>query len=300
MLLSLIFNFSCEEILFEEDISEKIVILLAPSDGVEIASNTVFFDWDPINEATSYQVQVAVPNFEDTQQLLLNVTDTITFYELQLNNGEYQWRVQARNTSYETQYTTANFSVVPVANFSDITVVLNTPEDNLITNVVDQNLEWQSVDGATLYRVQILEGGIVSDEQTTEDSNLDITFPEGNQTWQVRAENGTENTLYSSRDILVDTTSPNTPILTLPLDESILTSGEVSFTWTRDAIDGSTVFDTIFIYRDAALTDLVLSEEVISAFETTLTNDTYYWFVKAHDAAGNEGEDSNVFSFTIN
>lgn len=300
VLFSLLFHFSCEEILFEEDISDQSVILTAPSDGVEIASNAVFFDWEPIDEATSYQIQVAVPNFDDTQQLLLNVTDTISFYELELNVGDYQWRVRAKNDSYETLYTAASFKVVPVVNFSDFTVILDLPENNLITNEPVQNLQWQNVDGATLYRVQILDNGTVLQEQTTQDTNFDITFPEGSLNWQVRAENGTENTLYTERNILVDITNPNIPTLILPEDEAILTSGDVSFEWTREVIEGSTEFDTIYVYRDVALIDLVLSEQVTSPFETTLTADSYYWFVKAQDEAGNEGDDSSVFSFTIN
>ncbi len=293
---------ACEEggLLIETDISDKTLVLLAPGDGVEVASNVVFFDWAAVEDATTYEIQVATPDFDNPQQLVVNVTDTITSYEQQLNTGNYEWRVRAKNSNYETAYTTASFKVVQAANFSDNIVVLSAPANNLVTNVAGQNLQWQSIDGATLYRIQILENGTITDEQTTAATNLDVTFPEGSHTWQVRAENGTENTLYSSREILVDITNPNTPTLTKPVDEVVLTSGGVSFEWTRAAIQGSVEFDSIYVYRDVNLTDLAVKDRATSPFDATLVNDTYYWFTKAFDEAGNESPDSSVFSFTVN
>lgn len=300
MLLSLLLHFSCEEILLEVDISDASVVLLAPANNVELPLNSILFDWEKVDDATAYEIQIATPNFDNAQQLSANTTDSITSYEISLNAGEYQWRVRAKNSSYETAYTKANFKVVPIVNFSDFTVLLNAPTENLITNEADQNLQWGVIDGATLYRIQVVNNGAVVEEMTTENNTADLTFTEGNLSWQIRAENGTENTLYSSRNILVDTTIPNTPTLNLPANEAVLTLEDVSFEWTRAAIEGSAEFDTISIYRDAALTDLVLSEQVTSPFESTLTAGTYYWFVKAQDEAGNQGDDSSVFSFTIN
>ena len=129
---------ACEDggLLIEPDISDKSVILLAPLNNAEVSSNEVFFDWEPVADAKTYEIQVASPNFDTTAQLLLNTEDSVTVAQLQLNVGEYQWRVRAKNSGYHTPYTTASFKVVPVENFSDNTVILNTPEDNIITNIV--------------------------------------------------------------------------------------------------------------------------------------------------------------------
>jgi hypothetical protein len=51
ILLSLLINFSCEEILFEEDISGQSVILVAPSNNVDLAQNSIFFDWENVEDA---------------------------------------------------------------------------------------------------------------------------------------------------------------------------------------------------------------------------------------------------------
>ncbi len=294
---------ACDEeggLLIETDISNRTVTLIAPSDNTEVSSNTIFFDWNAVEDATSYEFQIATPDFDNPAQLVANTVDSLTASQVELNVGTYQWRVKALNSNYETAYSTASFRVVPVENFPDNVVLLSEPANNFITNSATQTLQWQVIDGATLYRIQILENGSVVDEQTTVSNELQVTFSEGDSTWQVRAENGTENTLYSSRDILVDLTAPNVPTLTLPQDEAVLTSGDVSFEWTRTAIDGSAETDTISIYRDEALTDLVLEQEATSPFNTTLENNTYYWQVQASDAAGNQSNTSSVFSFTVN
>src|SRR5690606_7039981 len=229
------------------------------------------------------------------------VTDS-TFYQVELIENEYEWRVRAQNSGYVTAYSSAKFKVVPITNFSNNIVILLSPSNGLITNEDSFNLKWEEVLEATHYRIQVLDGnGEPIQSETTADTNLDITFPEGSLKWQVRAEKDNEYTLYSSRNILLDKTAPNIPNLMAPTDEQILTNPLVSFDWTRTLIAGSVEFDSIYIYRNLNLTDLVLKDEVIAPFETTLdSNETYYWYMKAFDEGGNESDDSTVFSFTIN
>lgn len=293
---------SCEELLFEEDITGKTVLLIAPVNNAEIEANLVRFNWEPVEGATNYEIQVAIPNFANAIQLALSTVTDSTFYELELIENEYEWRVRAQNSGYVTAYSSAKFSVIPITNFSNNTVILLSPANGFITNEDFFNLKWEEVLEATQYRIQVLdENGDPIQSETTSDTNLDITFPEGSLQWQVRAEKDTEFTLYSSRNILVDKTAPNVPTLTAPTDGQILTDPLVSFDWTRTLLEGSVEFDSIYVYRNLNLTDLVLKDEVTAPYETTLgINETYYWYLKAFDEAGNEGDDSTVFSFTIN
>lgn len=300
-LTSMIITLSCEEggLLIEPDISNSEVNIIAPQEGAEIASSDVFFDWESVEDATLYEIQVATPDFDNTEQLLLNVTDSLTSVQLQLTVGDYQWRVRAKNSNYQTPYATTSFKVIPVETFSNQVVTLLSPENNLVTNIADQTLLWETVDGASLYRIQVLESNVVTQEATTTSNSLDITFSETTSTWQVRGENGTENTLYSMRELLVDLTNPNTPMLTAPADGTTLTSGDVTFEWTRDPVAGSMELDSLYLYRDAGLTDLVLKDNVVSPFTTSLTNDTYFWRMQAFDTAGNQSNTSSVFTFTV-
>ena len=201
--------YSCEEILFEQDISRETVTLIAPANNTEIEANSVRFNWESIEGATNYEIQIATPNFANANQLVLNTVTDSTFYQVELIENEYQWRVRAQNSGYATAYSLAKFKVVPITNFSNNTVILLSPSNGLITNEDSFNIKWEEVLEATQYRIQILdENGEPIQSETTSETNLDITFPEGSLQWQVRAEKDSEFTLYSSRNILVDKTPP--------------------------------------------------------------------------------------------
>lgn len=140
---------------------------------------------------------------------------------------------------------------------------------------------------------------IISNQNTT-NTNLNFTFPEGSFSWRVKASNGSESTLYSSNTILIDTTAPNVPILSAPTNASSASGTSLNFQWSRVLIPGSNEYDKIYIYKDAALTNLQSETQATSPFNTSLTSGTYYWFVKGFDAAGNESARSSVFSVIIN
>lgn len=293
--------FSCEEIIMEKDISKSEVVLTAPMNNAQFYSTGVTFTWDVVTDATEYQLQIATPNFANPLQIVLDKTIKENTFTQQLPLGNYEWRVKAINSAYSTNYSSRQFSVVSNADFQNNTVVLNTPVNNLITKTAVQNLSWQSIIGAVNYQLQIYDGNntVISD-QTLTATNLNYIFTEGSFFWKVRASNGTQQTLYSSRSILVDTTAPNMPVLSAPANTSTTANTNINFQWNRTAIAGSTEKDSLFIYNDAALTNLKLKKEASSPSATTLDLGTYYWYVKSFDAAGNSSAKSTVFSFTIN
>ena len=96
---------------------EDIIELLAPLQGSIVEENTVNFTWNPIDEANSYSVQVATPNFETAAQIVLDsiiVVDSTfmgTKASKSLINNNYEWRVKAMNSGFETEYSASAFSV---------------------------------------------------------------------------------------------------------------------------------------------------------------------------------------------
>jgi hypothetical protein len=301
MAISFLTLISCEEILMEKNISDKEVSLIAPVNNAQFYSTSVAFSWESITDATSYRLQIAKPNFTSPTQIVLDTLVTSTSYTKQLTVGEYEWRVKGVNSAYETPYKNRFLTVVSNDDFQNNTVVLLTPSTNLITKVTTQSLSWQTIIGATSYQIQIYDNSntIVTD-QTLTVTSLNYTFPEGSYQWRVRASNGTDQTLYTSRSILVDTTAPNTPTLTSPLNASSQTAGQISFVWNRVPISGSTEKDSIYIYTNSALTNLQSKSEATSPFTATLATGTFYWYVKSVDQAGNTGTQSSTFNFTIN
>ncbi len=294
--------FSCEEILFEEDITDDLVTIIAPSNGSQVENTSISFSWNAVDQATSYRLQIARPTFENASQIVEDTTVTLTNFSTTLVKNDYQWRVRAQNSGSETIYTTASFSIIESEDFSAREVLLSSPEDNTIVNNTAVTLQWQSVTDATAYRIQLLdESDQVIDENTSTANSIQLTFPEGVTTWQVRAENDTQNTLYFSRTLTVDSMNPLKPVATTPANQAILTDAMVSFSWTREAVEGSTEFDSIYVYRNDQLTDLVTKDRVTSPADITFdTGESYYWFIKAFDEAGNQSEASDTFSFTIN
>lgn len=298
-----LFVFSCDEIIMEEDFEDTQLVILAPVDNANFNSTSVTFTWEPLDGATSYVLQIAKPDFANATEIILNTEIEETTFTQQLNIGTYQWRIKAKNSAYETPFITRNLNVVSNDNFSSNVVVLSSPNNDLNTNIASQNLTWNSVIGATEYQLQIVDASstIVVDQMVTS-TNYNHTFSEGEFTWKVRATNGSDYTLYSSRTILVDQTNPNTPTLSSPTNTSSTTTNNIDFTWTRTPISGATEFDSIYVFTDAATTSLLLKDLADSNPKSINISNTgtYYWKMKAFDQAGNQSSESSVFSFTIN
>jgi len=292
---------SCEEILLVPDISKEEVVLTAPANNVTLSFSGVTLSWEPVENADKYHLQIATPNFDAAQKIVLDTIITKSSYTQQLNVGKYEWKVKAINSAYETTYSSRMFEVLNNDDFQNNTVVLLTPNNNIVTKTALQKLSWDAIIGATNYQVQILdENSTLIKEQITDATLLNFTFDDGKYTWKVRATNGTIQTLYTSRSILVDTKAPNTPTPSNPVNASTTTNTSINFQWGRTPIAGSTEKDSLYVYTESALTNLNFKDVATSPYSKTLTKGTYYWFVKSFDEAGNQSAKSTVFNFTIN
>ncbi|WP_422079435.1 hypothetical protein [Ulvibacterium sp.] len=220
--LFLVFSASCEDILEVPDISGQRVELVAPLNNTVVNQNTVNLTWNGLADVDAYRIQVALPNFENAAQIILDsliVRDTLGQIDtglerLLLFNGGYEWRIKGLNSGFETPFTSAIFSV-----------------------------------------------------------------------------NGDEN---------LDLIPPNVPTPTAPSDGASLDDAEINFAWTRQDVSGTAERDSIFIFEDEALQ--VLETKGLGAnktYTTNLADNTYFWFVKAFDGAGNESSASEVFEFTV-
>ncbi|HEX8269334.1 MAG TPA: hypothetical protein VF581_05540 [Flavobacterium sp.] len=294
--------YSCEEILLEDDISNEEVFLTAPANNANLFSTGVSFSWEGPSDV-SYHLQVARANFQNPAEITLDTVVAATHFTHQFNIGSYEWRVQAVNSSYETSFTNRFFTVVNNEDFQNNTVTLISPANGVVSSDVTHSLTWQPVIGASEYQVQIFQENTIIHNEIVTENTASVLFPEGSYQWRVRASNGPQQTLYSSRNILVDTYAPNTPVLIAPANLSTVSFDDVSFQWSRQPISGSIEGDSIYVYKNIALTQLLLKDYASQnpyAPEATLfdINSTYYWYVKSFDQAGNSSGQSSVFSFT--
>lgn len=293
---------SCENLIIEKDISDSNISIIAPVNELKLNATSVSFSWEALEGATKYQIQIAKPNFTSPTQIIFDSVLTETFVTFQIPIGNYEWRVRAINGSYKSQYTSRFFEILSNANFQDNIVVLTSPNNNLVTKTASQTLTWQSVIGAINYQIQVYNSAniVVLDQIITNNSFIYL-FPEGNYQWRVRASDGNVNTLFSNRSILIDTTSPNIPTITTPINNSVVTNNNITFSWNRAPIAGSVEKDSIYIYSDNTLMNLLKKEQATSPYSTVLSNTgTIFWKVKSFDEAGNLSPQSTVFSFTKN
>lgn len=91
------------EVIFEDNISDEKVNILAPVDGTVMGSGTIMFSWKELEGADEYRVRIATPNFLNAAQLVVDSLVTKTSFSNLLEAGEYEWIVYGINSEYESQ-----------------------------------------------------------------------------------------------------------------------------------------------------------------------------------------------------
>ncbi|MCB4797232.1 fibronectin type III domain-containing protein [Neotamlana laminarinivorans] len=204
---------SCDDIIEVSDISNQRVNILAPKSGTVIETTTVNFSWEAIIEAESYNLQIATPSFSNAQQILLDSLVTTTSFEHQLDYGDYQWRVRAENSAYQTAYTEQSFSVDANldTDISEEEVVLLSPADNVSYGTTDTiNFSWETVQGADEYVFQIATPNfdsateIIENQTQTSLSFTASNLSEGSYQWRVKAVNTDFETLYTTYSFTIE------------------------------------------------------------------------------------------------
>lgn len=102
---------SCEQLIEVEDISNEAVTILAPANNIALDTTSVNFSWQALEFAEDYHLQVAKPNFDTAQEIVLDTIVGSTSFSKTLLSNTYQWRIKAKNFGYETQYTTQNLTI---------------------------------------------------------------------------------------------------------------------------------------------------------------------------------------------
>lgn len=102
---------ACDDIIEVVDISKETVTVLAPVNESVIDTTSVNFTWEAMDEAETYHLQVAKPTFHEAAQIVIDTMVVTPFFKSTLDLGNYEWRINAKNSGYETTYVTQSFSV---------------------------------------------------------------------------------------------------------------------------------------------------------------------------------------------
>ncbi len=281
----------------------EIPILLNPSDNEIDVDTLVIFAWNASERSDSYTLQISSDNTFATDIREETTSDT-TFstggFDFQSN---YFWRVKATNSGGESDYSSV-FSFTVKAEDASVPGLLS-PANNATGVELSPTFVWNSAQGAVTYQFQL--SGQLDFASTIEDQMLadttagvsgDLDF-ETNYYWRVRGIGAVDTSDWSP--VFTFTTTfdkPQAPMLVSPTDAEQEVDVVNTFVWNSvENADSYTIelsTDNLFsaLFYDNTITDTVQS---VSGLEF---QQTYYWRVKAANAAG-ESDYSSVFSFTV-
>lgn len=298
---------SCGDI-FERDLSKTFVEIYSPPDNYTSIRELQTFTWEEV-EDVSYRLQIVSGTFT---MPVYYVTDTLISknrYEITLVPGKYEWRIAAENSTSRSPFNTHSLTIDTTSNLSSQLLTLISPSDNAYLNNNTVTFNWQTLSAALNYQFQLSSpdftsaGNVVIDTAINA-ATISLTIPtEGSFSWRTKAMNNNSETSFSQTfKVIIDTTSPATPILQQPTNNSIVSAQPVQFSWLRDqGTQGSPLKgETISIFTDSLLSN------TYSTFFTTSTTvsdtippGTYYWHVKSTDLAGNSSPFSNTGKFIV-
>jgi hypothetical protein len=310
VLMGIVF-FSCEDII-EEDITNDTIQVIYPQNSEVVTSNVVNFQWQSLDGADDYRVQVFTSN---TSNMVLDSLVPQNHLNIPMPQGNYQWRVRGENSAYTSTYSmNHNFSVVESTDLTNQLVILSSPSDSFYTNNSNAILSWQSLTAAQSYSFELVN---ITNSQSivNQQSNLTATSLALNNTllsvdseyrWKVKAVNTTSQSQFTSRRIFLDRVIPNQPLNVLPIDNSTqIINQQINFTWSIPAdtgtIQSAITYEIEFSHTISFGAIFQTSTATGSSFQQPFTAlGDYYWRVKAKDAAGNVSVVSSPFKFTIN
>lgn len=300
---------SCERDFIEDDLTGKLVTILAPSDNDTVAVSNPLFWWNELNGARSYRLQIVYPDFSSPQQLLYDTAlETDRFNPVLLPGNTYQWRLRAENGSSQGAWITRTLTIDSSVSLANQTVVITSPASNGTSTAYSSvSFTWNSLNGATLYRTEIINAltGVQLTTSTSTLANYTTTLSQGSYEFRVRAENSSSFTAWSSRTFTVDQVAPSTPVLVFPADNAFYASvpSSIAFDWSNST-DAYT--DSLEISTDSTFSTIPVLQIALSAAQSTYTwnaaqaSTTYFWRVKSMDLAGNRSNHSSVFKFVVN
>ena len=213
VLLVLILLNSCEDI-FETDLSNKNIILIAPGDSLHTDFSSQTFYWEQVKGALTYRLQIVSPHFNAIQKLVLDTSITFLKFSVNLSPGLYEWRVRAENGSSKTLYVYRYLQIDSTLDLAKQKVLLTHPADNIAINNKSITFSWSDIYNATGYNFQLWEPDLNGSKII--DTTLNVlslpsgsNLPDGNYTWGVKAFNNNTNTDMTFRKFMIDRTVPS-------------------------------------------------------------------------------------------
>jgi hypothetical protein len=279
---------ACSDII-ETDLDGFGVVLLTPVDGTISTSNVIAFRWEAVPHATEYRFEVAMPDFNQPQQIVADSVLGSPQIDLPLAPGSYTWRVKARNASSSTDYYSRTLTIMGSDSLDNLLPVLVSPPVSSITAVDPVVFKWQPLNGAADYRFELRQGGQTGpllQAQIVEGTQISIpSIVEGTYTWGVQGHNEASSSLFNYRPLTIDRTPPGVPLLLAPPIAATIPNTGFTFQW-QSGSDPSSTTDSLFVMDGNSVMVRALPVSG-NAHPDSLGIGSFQWYVRTTDAAGN-------------
>ncbi len=270
--------------------------LISPADGAVGQTIPLTVIWNKAVGAATYVLQVAT----DTGFTLISaadsmLTDTAKSLAGLANSTKYYWRVQAKNPTGASAWSTVRSFTTFAAALG--TPVLRSPADAATGQPVAAVVSWQAVSGAKNYRVQASMSNdfstiFVQDSGLT-DTSATLAGLVNNTTyfWRARAENaagfGNWTSPWRFTTIMA---APQIPALVAPADAATGQQLSLALAWNTAA--GAATY-SLQVAADSNFGSIVAADSIIADTAQTVTgllnSTTYYWRVASRNPVGTSG-----------
>lgn len=265
-------------------------VLLSPVNGTIQQPVATTFSWNSVPYAATYRLQVSTDStfsilvFNDST---LSVTSKLI--TLSSANKQYYWRVSAKNVAATSSYSPVWSLKTIIASPS-----ISFPTASAVNIPVAGPIKWNSVDGATVYHLQMSQlsnfSVLVMNDSTIADTVKLYSAFQNNVKYysRVRAYSLDGWGQYSvTSNFTTIVTIPSVPVMLTPQDREFNQSITPTLTWS--SVSGAVNY-RLQVSIDSLFTTTVVNDSslaVSSKTVPTLKNfQKYYWRVSAKNAAG--------------
>ncbi|MCW5885334.1 MAG: T9SS type A sorting domain-containing protein [Candidatus Kapabacteria bacterium] len=278
--------------------------LVSPADNASDVTISSALSWNSVAGADNYTIQIS-PN-SSFNELYANITQSGLNYSISNfspdYSTEYHWRVRSKRGSEDGPWSESRMFItepIPL-----VAPALTNPADNDDDVALDENLAWNSVQGADNYQIQIALSSSFSStladvNQSGQSYSLSNISPDYSTEyfWRVRAKRGSENGPWASyRQFTTMPVPLVAPVLTAPDNNATKVMLDADLTW--QSVSGAESYE-LQLSRFSNFSSHVINSNVGNVLLFDLGsvsmnfNTLYYWRVRAI-----RGSDSGPYSTT--
>lgn len=239
--------------------------------------------WTKVDGAEQYKVEITTsPNFNYITKFFVGIKDTFVIIPPLKNNTRYYWRVFAIK-GLDTVISLNTFSFTTVLE----TPFLSMPANNSLNVPLQSRLDWNIVEGADFYLVEISNTNTFEPATRIYDSSIVnyLQFKDLKNEqfyyWRVRAARHTDTSDWS--EVFGFRTEMITPQLFYPLDKSENTETNPIFRWKEYPRE---VQYHLQVSKISDFTNLIIDTLISNPYfvvQELKANTTFYWRVRTVD-----------------